>query len=553
MATISPNGVLTPQQIQVLQACKPDELVDKLKDLFTEAAQSGDPIAHLDQVASVIPMQTIQEAFGIQDALKEARDSLEWAKIYLNTKEPVALSTHIGVALDGMIAVVESLINAFGLGDFLQPAESQIHADMKSNRLMQLLSQFSMVTAALLPAVGAETATKILAGFFAFVAAISVVWPKIRPMTKFLPANAENLSEKTKGGSFTYTVPAAKIEEIDSFLRNDRHVLLVGPSRVGKTLLSEVYAQFATQKGMRVFRINTADLIKRQAAFTGGNNNILKEISDVMGRHRSKILLILDEVHKACGEGEEIADKLKPYLDVGGNFPHVIAITTDEEYELVKQNNAFKNRFENVKIKSTDIDATIPILTADALRNSLKPILGEEVLEHIYNKTGAKESPQPYTSIQLLKKCIDRTGFQKSDTEQKIVGLRDQILSLRSNKAAYFSKKYDPKIQELERELTTLSQDLENKRADFDKVYQVKKTLDRAMEIHYSSALKVAALGNASFGPSAKKEWNRFILVRELLRDILVEDLQKKSSSIGIKSIVDKALVDEVLATTRQE
>ena len=132
-------------------------------------------------------------------------------------------------------------------------------------------------------------------------------------------------------------------------------------------------------KGKKVFYINTTALIGERngpSVFTGGS--VLKRISDAMGVNRKDIILVLDEIHNACKENSKAADQLKTYIDEGGDFPHVIGITTDEEYEsYVKKNTAFSLRFDPVKIQNTSEDETLKILSDTLLQSSVKPLLEE--------------------------------------------------------------------------------------------------------------------------------------------------------------------------------
>ena len=371
--------------VKKLKFVDPIELTKVLDCTFTEMVLKGciiDPIEFLDRVATVIPVAKMQEAVkdDIADALQEALDRFEEAEYYLQMTGKAAsqgAGARLSSILDGIISLLESIITAFGIGDFFKPAESDIHADFKSQKIMMLLSLFSMISAMIIPLLGAAFPSMLIGGILLSIAALSIIWPYIKPIASHLPANAENWTRQVQKGGIAAQGRKESLDDIAGILKMNRHAILVGPSRIGKSLTAKAFAlavergDYPELKGKIVFRINTSDLVGQKASFLGGGNNILKKISEAMGRHRRQIILVLDEIHMACKNNEKIADQLKTFLDDGGEFPHVIGITTEEEYEEhVKDNNAFSLRFDKVEIKSTSQDETLKILGDTLLKSS---------------------------------------------------------------------------------------------------------------------------------------------------------------------------------------
>ncbi|MBI3901097.1 MAG: AAA family ATPase, partial [Chlamydiia bacterium] len=387
--------------VNKLKLIDPVELTRVLKYFFMEMVQEDritDPVKFLDRLATVIPLAKMQEAVkdDVENALKEAKGMFEEARLYLqmthgNTSSSIRV--HILSVLNGIISVIESIITAFGIGDFFKPAESDLQADFKSQKIMMLLHLFGMITAMILPLLGASTGGLIIGGTLLGIAALSAIWPLIKPRTIHLPANAENWTQYVQKRGFVAQGRKESLDEIANIIKMNRHAILVGPSRVGKSLTAKAFAQavergdYPELKGKVVFRINTTDLVGQTASFLGGGNDILNKISAAMGRHRNDIILVLDEIHMACKNNEKLADQLKTFLDEDGEFPHVIGITTEEEYDKhVKDNNAFSLRFDRVDIKNTSQDETLKILGDTLLRNRSKPLMKEGALNQIYAK-----------------------------------------------------------------------------------------------------------------------------------------------------------------------
>lgn len=555
--------------VNKLKVIEPVELTKVLKCFFAEMIQKdliSNPIKFLDRIATVIPLKKIQEATedGTTNALQEAKSMLEEAKLYFQMSQGTSPSirTRISSILEGIISVIESIITAFGVGDFFKPAESDIHADFKSQKIMMLLSIFSMIATIILPILGATTGGLILGGTLLCIAVLSIIWPLIKPMTTHLPANAENWTKQIQNGSSTAEGRKESLNEIADIIKMNRHAILVGPSRVGKSLTAKAFAKaiergdYPELKGKTVFCINTADIVDQKASFLGGGNDILKKISAAMGRHRNDIILVFDEIHMACKNNEKIADQFKTFLDEGGDFPHVIGITTDVEYEkYVKDNNAFSLRFEKVDIENTKQHETLKILSNTILRSRAQPIVEEDVLTYIYdiscknNSSDFEDAPQPTTALKLLKRCINRTEkTQKSPTEKKIIKVSNEILSLRSQAVANRSKKKDGRIQiaDLEKQISELSEALNQERKELDKLFKSKKLLDLVTKETYSSVLKISNFGQKKLKTKDTKQLNLFLLLQGFLGPSLETYIKNKAGVLGVNAVIDEALVNEV-------
>lgn len=542
------------------------ELTKVLNCFFSEMVQEDcitDPFKLLDRLATIIPLAKMEEAVkdDIDDVLKEAKSLFEEAKYYLQMNRNTSLSLRklISSILDGIISAIESITTGFGIGEFFKPAESDLHADFKAQKIMLLLSLFSMLTTMMLPLLGAETGALIIGGTLLSIAVLSIIWPFIKPIPAHLPANAENWTKQIQNTSFVGQGRKESLNEIANIIKMNRHAILVGPSRVGKSLTAKAFAQaiergdYPELKGKVVFRINTTDIIGHQASFLGGGNNILNKISAAMGRHRNDIILVLDEIHMACKNNEKMADQLKTFLDENGDFPHVIGITTEEEYENhVKDNHAFSLRFDKVNIENTSQDETLKILGDTLLRSRSKPLINDGALDRIYEKScEVKDAPQPTSALKLLKRCINRTETsQKSPTEKKIIKVSNKILSLRSQAAVRRGRKKDvnKQIHELEKQISELQEVLEKEQKELNKLFKAKELLDRVTKETYSTILKISAISQKTLNSKNEKQLKLFLLLHEFLGRSLEAHIEETAKTLGIKAVINEELIDEIEA-----
>lgn len=551
--------------INKLKVIHPIDLTNILQCLFLELMEKNtfsNPDKILNRLANLIPLTKIQEATAsdMDDILAGAKDLFEEAKLYLEMKEGSTSPTfkaRLSSILDAIISVIESVINAFGISDFFKPAESDLHADFKSQKIMMLLSIFSMITTMVLPILGAATGGLIIGGLLLGIAALSILWPLIKPKTNHLPANAENWTKQIQNGCFVAQGRKESLDEIANIIKMNRHALLVGPSRVGKSLTAKAFAQaiergdYPELKGKTVFRINTTDIVGQTASFLGGGNTILNKISAAMGRHRNDIILVLDEIHMACKNNEKIADQLKTFLDENGEFPHVIGITTEEEYEnYVKDNTAFSLRFDRVNIENTCQDETLKILGIASLKSHSNPIIKEDALDQIYAESCKNEdAPQPATSIKIFKRCIHKTEkTQRSSTEKKITEVYNKISSLRALAAATRGRKKDVKdqINELEKQMKELQQVLAQEQKEINNLFKFRELLTRITKETYRSVIKISTIAQKKLNPKNEKQLKLFLL-QKFLGQILEEHIEETAKNFDVRAIIDKELVIDVM------
>lgn len=550
-----------------LKVVEPIELSKVLKCFFLEIVQEGrikNPVKFLDRLTTVIPLVKMQEALkeNVKNPLKEAKGMFEEAKLYLQmTNENTSASIRVCISsiLDGLISVIESVITAFGIGDFFKPAESEIHADFKAKKIMMQLSLFSLLTTMILPILGTVTGKLVIAGTLLGIAALGAIWPFIKPKPTQLPANAENWTKQVQNGSFVAQGRKESLDEIANIIKMNRHVIVVGPSRVGKSLSVKAFAlaiergDYPELRGKVVFRINTTDILGQQSSYLGGGNNILNKISATMGRHRNDIILVFDEFHMVCKNNEKIADQMKTFLDENGEFPHVIGITTEEEYNKhVKENKAFSLRFEKVNIKNTNQDETLKILGETLLRSRSKPLMKEGALNQIYEKScELEDAPQPAASLKILKRCINKIEkTQILPSEKKIVEVSNKILSLRSQAAASRGRKKEviEQISQLENQLNEHQEVLRKEKMEFEKLFKAKDLLDQVTKETYISVLKISASAETVLNSENKKQLNLFLLLHEFLGRSLEAHIEESAETLGVKAVIDEELIDEAIS-----
>ncbi len=504
----------------------------------------------------MIPFAALQEAVkkDVPDALKEAKQMFEEAKLYLQTtQEKFSLSLRVRLLriLDGIISCVESILNGFGVAHFFSATEGDVRDEWKSEKIMMLLHLATLVASLVVPLLGAVKAGLIIGGTLLTIAALSILWPFIKPRPHQLP-KAINLTRQVQNGEIVGQGRKESLDEIASILTRNRHALLIGPSRVGKSLTAKAFAlavergDYKELRGKTVFIFNTTDLIDQKTIFSGGNT-ILNRIKALMGRYGDDIILVFDEIYKACQNKAQIGNQLLMLLDRGGGFPHVIGITTADEYKsMKKEHEPFSLRFDTVEITNTSRDETIKILGQTVLHHPTPLLLEEGALETIYDQSGEK-GPQPARSSGLLERCIsciDRVQKspaerQKTELENRIASLRSQLFFTRQNKKAIYEQ-----IQELDAQVQELQRQATKEKAEMDGIIRSRDLLGKVKAEMYSSVVKIEGVAQRTLNA---KEMTRFLLLHSFLNRIVESSIIERSAALGIKSVIDNRLIKEAL------
>lgn len=156
-----------------------------------------------------------------------------------------------------------------------------------------------------------------------------------------------------------------------ALLSFDVNGLLVGDAGVGKTAIVEGLA-YKIQKGLvheklkniEIVSISSTSMISG-ARYVGDKEERMQEIINIL-KDNKNIIMFTDEIHTLIGAGMgsksnlDVANILKPYLDRGDI--KVIGSTTEDEYDNLMNDSAFKSRFKKIKVQEPDEDLLLEIL-----------------------------------------------------------------------------------------------------------------------------------------------------------------------------------------------
>jgi hypothetical protein len=533
----------------------------------------------VDGLAKVIPLEALQNAIRTQhplhvNALQTAKEMFHEAKYYLETTESKAspgLRQRLAGIIDSLISILESILKAFGIADFFKASESALESEFKGQKIMMLVSLFSMTSAILLPLIGAELGAMILGGTLLGIAALSLIYPWFKPASSKLP-RAENWSQQFREGNLI--VAEGRKGTMDDIARTliasknaKTHVMLIGKTGIGKTETAKSFVQavergdYPELKGKTIHYINTAELLGSTEMFSSANK-ILSQISEAMGRHRENYILIFDEIHIACQKSKDtvLSEQLKTMLDQGKeNFPYVIGITTEEEFfrEIYVNNAAFARRFKRITLENTETQETLQILNNALLKQAPKAILEQGALQSLLQKTQAafgQRAAQPAVSLKILSQCIRHiSDSQRSPLEARVDQLKQRIRGLYSQGAVgqgFGLLSYGRANQacHLEEELRQLEAGLLREKEELARLYRDRDQLAEVKTAAFRTVVKTAHIAPAALSTNLKNQLGAFLLQSHYLAPALEARIRARANQSGIKTVINPALIDEVIA-----
>ncbi|MBI5273861.1 MAG: AAA family ATPase [Chlamydiales bacterium] len=476
---------------------------------------------------------------------------------------------------DCLFTGFEGVIKAFGIAEFFETADGELHADWKGNKIMMIVSLFALMTSILIPVIGPELAGLIVGGTFLTIMLMSLIYPLFKPLPNKIPPG-ENWTKLIQ--EHLLSNPDGREEILDQITQTltasedvKHHPMLLGKSGVGKTETLKAFAhavysgKYPQLAGKTIYYFNTADLVSSKDFLSSGNT-ILSRIVKAIGKHRDDAILIFDEIHLACQKREDGAfgDQLKTLLDPGKKgLPPIIGVTTEEEYyrDIFKDHSAFARRFTRISMDNLNDDEVLQIIKKVFFEKAPFIVLEDDAIKYLYEQSREKfpNKPEPLSALTILSQCLQKTvESQKSKTQVAIEELKRQIASLRSSSMCgrcgkgksfipYDKKAKLEKIKELQGELADLQDARKEEKSALDHFYRLRKELaDMKMQVNRSAG-KIAQFAGNTLSTSQQQEAFSFLLTTHFVIPRLEEYLLETAGDLEVKTEINQEMVDEVI------
>ncbi len=535
-----------------------------------------DPLAVCQRIVERIPLEQLQAAVkekypSAENAATAAVAMLEEARHFLQVSEKQGSSTIqalLSTICDSVISIIESLLSTFGIHEFLRPPENEFEANLKAQKVMNLLTFFSVLTSTLLPLVGIAPSMLILGATLLFLSVLSFLYPYCRPMPSMLP-RAENISRQVRQvRQGTHLLTDGRKHYVDQIAQTliaskttNAHPLLVGKSGIGKNELvkalaaaidENVYPELA---GKHVFYIATADLCQNTKQF-GGPARLLAKISEAMGRHRDRFILVFDKIHLAADTSHPaLCEHLKILLGpAAGNFPYVIGLTNENDYaQHILPNTSFDRHFTRINITNTSDEETLEILHNTLIRQAPSLLVEPGALQYLIAKTkeAFRDLPQPGNSIRILSKCIQLScDMQRIPLVETITRIQREIhtRSVQDWHSGHArTTEQEDVITRLEEQLRGLQKQLRENLPRYRSFFKIRNNFARVKNAMYREVYAASLSAARVLHGSRAKHLAAFQLMHRFLLPAMEAEIRRTAGNLELQAVLNNELVNSAL------
>ena len=284
---------------------------------------------------------------------------------------------------------------------------------------------------------------------------------------------AKNLNALAKEGKLDPVI--GRDEEIRRLLqilsrRTKNNPILVGEPGTGKTAIAEGLAHRIIDgdvpenlKDKQIFALDMGALIagaKYKGEFEERLKSVIKEVTHSDG----DLVLFIDEIHTLVGAGGgegamDAANILKPAL-ARGELRAIGATTLDEYQKYFEKDKALERRFQKVLVDEPDLESAISILrgikdkyeTHHKVRIKDDALIGAVSLSHRY----ISNRFLPDKSIDLMDEAASKLRMEINSKPEELDSLDRKIRQIEIELVAIKREKDEPKIKQLQKELSEL-------------------------------------------------------------------------------------------------
>lgn len=311
--------------------------------------------------------------------------------------------------------------------------------------------------------------------------------------TPTLDEFGRDLTKMAQDGKFDPVIGRDKeIERVIQILsrRTKNNPCLIGEPGVGKTAIAEGLAQKICSgkvpeilKNKRLFSLDLSSMIAG-AKYRGEFEERLKKCMTEI-KNDGNIIIFIDELHTIIGAGAaegaiDASNILKPSL-ARGEIQIIGATTIDEYRKHVEKDAALERRFQPVTVGEPTPDQTVMILMG--LRDKYEAHHKVEITDGAIIAAAKLSSRYitdrflPDKAIDLIDEAASKVKLETCTAPDDISDLKDEVEKLKGEKEASIAAQDFEKAAKLRDREKELSEQLKQRKDNWQKETQIKKML----------------------------------------------------------------------------
>ena len=367
---------------------------------------------------------------------------------------------------------------------------------------------------------------------------------------------ARNLNEFAESGKLDPVI--GRDEEIRRVMqilsrRTKNNPILVGEPGVGKTAIAEGIAHRIIKgdvpenlKSKTVFSLDMGALIagaKYKGEFEERLKSVVKEVADSNG----EIILFIDEIHTLVGAGGgegamDAANILKPAL-ARGELRAIGATTLNEYQKYFEKDKALERRFQVVMVEEPDTQDAISILRG--LKERYESHHRVRIMDNAI--IAAVELSQRYISdrflpdkaIDLMDEAASKLRMEMDSVPEAVDEFERRIMQLEIEREAIKREKDEKKVEELSREISSLTGERDSIRAAWQSEKSLVDQINQEMQKKEDYKLEAEQAERAGdYGKVAEIRYGRIKESEETVNRLKKELEEYQSSNRMLKEEV---------------
>jgi ATP-dependent Clp protease ATP-binding subunit ClpB len=372
---------------------------------------------------------------------------------------------------------------------------------------------------------------------------------------------AKNLVDLARSGKLDPVI--GRDEEIRRVLqilsrRTKNNPILIGEPGTGKTAIVEGLAQRIVRgdvpenlKDKQLFSLDMGALVAG-AKYKGEFEERLKSVINEVTASEGRIILFIDEIHTLVGAGKgegamDAANILKPAL-ARGELRSIGATTLNEYQKYFEKDKALERRFQTVMVDEPDELSAISILRGlkERYENHHKVRIQDDacIAAVQLSERYITERFLPDKAIDLMDEAAAKLRMERDSVPEELDEIMRRLAQLEIEREAIKREGDEPKIAQLDKEISELKEQetqfrakWEGERQLINKIQQDKQEMEN---------LKMEAERAEREGDYGRVAEIRYSKLKALEDDILAIQSQLTNAQGGNSLVREEVTADDI-------